>query len=118
MIIMSCILISGCGYLQGTKSQYEPVRNQTVTYMKDDIILRLIYSDDFPDGFEFQFELNGHGMGEFARFEDDTYQKAIGQQNEDGHSYYFTLKKDTVIVKESDGQNSLGIDLSGKYIKK
>lgn len=118
IMIMSCFLLCGCAYKQASRTQEEPVRNQNVVYVKDDITLTFVYSDDFPDGFEFQFDLNGQGIGEFAYFEDNTYQEAIGQENEDGHSYHFTLKKDSVIVKESEGQNVLGIDLSGKYIKK
>ncbi|WP_028043181.1 hypothetical protein [Candidatus Stoquefichus massiliensis] len=118
VILIWCLLISGCGRRhQPASVQEEPIQNQTVIYIKDDITLSLIYSDDFPEGFEFQFDINGYGLGEFARFEDNTHQKAIGQENEDGHTYSFTLKKDSVIVKESEGQNALGIDLSGKYIK-
>ncbi|WP_050638498.1 hypothetical protein [Candidatus Stoquefichus sp. SB1] len=118
MVVIFCLMCVGCGKEPISKVTEEPITNQVVNYYKGEVILRLVYTDDFPDGFEFQFELNGYGLGEFARFEDDSHKTAIGQENEDGHSYYFTIKADKVIVAESDGQNSLGIDLSGEYIKK
>ena len=64
----------------------------------------------------FNIEKGERGIGGYAYIQNDNNQ-VVYEAEEDGHTLELTLKKNTILIQESNGPSYLKIDLSGEYVK-
>ena len=86
-------------------------------YQYQDLLLFIDKKAFQQDGFSFQIELNGVGIGDFAVFTDQSHHQAtciLSSQKD--CQLTFTFEEDCVIVKATKEDDFLGADLSGHYV--
>ncbi len=113
MIVMFCLMLVGCQ----TK---EPIEDKAPLiwegiYNKDNIALTIELENDYVDGFYYTFEYQGKKDQNYADYKNKT--TAVSAPLEDGYSLRFTLKKDKVIIEETEGMSYLKTSLAGEYVK-
>lgn len=91
--------------------------SESQTYQYEDFMLYITRYDDLKDSFEFQIELNGYGIGDFAEYTDSSHQQATCTlSHQKDMEITFTFEKDCVIVKANGEENYLSADVSGRYV--
>lgn len=124
--VLLCVLLIGCGAKQNSNGQSQSQDKGEIgiyeewlgTYQRKDGVLVFIEHDegDSPDMLSFNIEKGERGIGGYAYIQNDNNQ-AVYEAEEDGHTLELTLKKNTILIQESNGPSYLKIDLSGEYVK-
>lgn len=118
LLICVCLLV-GCHFKtsQSTSMQsYQEPQNRTV-YKYQDFLLFIYKENQEDSGFSFQFELNEVGIGDYAKYIDNSYHQATCSLSMQKDCVLtFTFEKDVVIVEATEEDDFLGADLSGHYV--
>lgn len=119
MLLICTLLLMGCRYQvsqSASVQKYKEPQIKTI-YQYQDFLLYIVEDQQKSDGFSFQIELNGTGIGDYAKYTDASHHQATCTLSmQPDCQLTFTFEKNEIIVKATEEDNFLGTDLSGHYV--
>lgn len=119
MLLMCACFLIGCHFKtsQSTSIQSNQEAQSRAVYQYQDFLLYIDKENQENDGFSFQFELNGVGIGDDAKYTDSSYlQATCSLSMQQDCILTFTFDKDAVVVEATEVDKFLKADLSGYYV--
>lgn len=111
-IMIMCLFLFGCNIIKKTHQNTEWLG----TYIQGDVSLE-ITSSQANEGFDFCIYYGDKFINGYALFDDSTFDHALYEAEEDGHTLNFQLKDDKIAIEETGGITYFGLDISGQYKK-